>query len=316
MKKKKCFIPVMLTPFRENGAIDFEGLTELVEFYIQAGSGNLFTNCQSSEMYNLTDEERISLTKHVVKVANGRVPVVATGTFSKNTNVQAEFIKRIYDTGIESVICVSGVMADRGESDTLFEDRVLDLMDKTSDIPLGFYECPIPYKRVLNAESVKKFVATGRLTYLKECSHDLLSVKGKLQASQGSNFQIYEAYMGNALDSIKAGVSGFCCIQGNFCPELVVWLADHYDDAGLEDKVQAVQEYLWYNLALMERDYQIVSRYFLQQRGLPISTYSRVNRNPLTAEMVDAFHNLKAHWLEAQDRLDLPADFYPFKKTS
>src|SRR4051794_21736791 len=100
MKREKIFIPVMLTPFKENGAIDFEGLTELVEFYIQAGSGKLFTNCQSSEMYNLSDEERIALTKHVVKVSNGRVPVVATGTFTQDTSIQAEFVKQIYDTGI------------------------------------------------------------------------------------------------------------------------------------------------------------------------------------------------------------------------
>lgn len=314
MKNEKIFIPVMLTPFTENGEIDYNGLTALVEFYIQGGSGKLFTNCQSSEMYNLTDDERIALTNHVVKVADGRVPVVATGTFSKDTNVQAEFVKRIYDTGVEAVVCVSGVMVDRNESDEVFEARVFDLMDKTDGIPLGFYECPIPYKRVLSAESVKKFVKTGRLTYLKECSHDLQSVRNKLAASEGTNFKVYEAYMGNALDSIKAGAAGFSCIQGNFCPELVVWLADHYDDAGLQSEVNAVQEYLWYNLALMERDYQIVARYFLQQRGLPITTYSRVNRNTLSQEMLGAYENLKRQWLDIQGRIGLPSDFYPFVK--
>lgn len=314
MKREKIFIPVMLTPFKENGEIDYDGLTELVEFYIQGGSGKLFTNCQSSEMYNLTDDERIALTSHVVKIADGRVPVVATGTFSKDTNVQAEFVKRIYDTGIEAVVCVSGVMVDRNETDEIFEGRVFDLMDRTGDIPLGFYECPIPYKRVLSADSVKKFVTTGRLTYLKECSHDLQSVRSKLAASEGTGFKVYEAYMGNALDSIKAGAAGFSCIQGNFCPELVVWLADHYNDANLEKEVNAIQEYLWYNLALMERDYQIVARYFLQQRGVPITTYSRVNQNKLSKEMLGAYENLKAQWLKIQTLVGLPTDFYPIIK--
>ena len=41
------FIPVMLTPFKENGEIDLDGLKRLTEFYIKAGSKGLFAKCQS-----------------------------------------------------------------------------------------------------------------------------------------------------------------------------------------------------------------------------------------------------------------------------
>ena len=83
----------MLTPFKANGEVDYDGLTQLTEYYMNAGAQGLFANCLSSEMYELTEDERLQVVKHVVKVANGLVPVVATGTFQGSLNKQAEFIK-------------------------------------------------------------------------------------------------------------------------------------------------------------------------------------------------------------------------------
>ena len=59
----KGFIPVMLTPFLESGEIDYEGLKLLTELYMRAGSAGLFANCLSSEMYELTEDERLAITK-------------------------------------------------------------------------------------------------------------------------------------------------------------------------------------------------------------------------------------------------------------
>lgn len=125
------FIPVMLTPFKENGEIDFEGLTKLTEFYLEAGAAGLFANCLSSEMYELTEEERIAITKHVVDVANGRVPVVATGTFGGPMAEQAKFAKKIYGTGIQAVIVITSLIATADESDAIFMERMHELLQLT-----------------------------------------------------------------------------------------------------------------------------------------------------------------------------------------
>ena len=59
----------MLTPFKGNGEVDYDGLTRLTEYYLKAGAHGLFANCLSSEMYELTEGERLQVVKHVVKVA-------------------------------------------------------------------------------------------------------------------------------------------------------------------------------------------------------------------------------------------------------
>ena len=49
--------PVMLTPFTEEGKVDYKGLERLIEWYIENGVSGLFAVCQSSEMFFLSLEE-------------------------------------------------------------------------------------------------------------------------------------------------------------------------------------------------------------------------------------------------------------------
>src|SRR5436305_69861 len=114
---KRGFIPVMLTPFKSNGAIDYEALTRLTEYYLEAGAAGLFANCLSSEMYELEPDERLKSIKHVIDVAEGVVPVVATGTFGGSVDTQADFIKQVRDTGADAVIMITGLIAAKEEQD-------------------------------------------------------------------------------------------------------------------------------------------------------------------------------------------------------
>jgi 4-hydroxy-tetrahydrodipicolinate synthase len=276
--EKKGFIPVMLTPFTNNGKIDYDGLTSLTEFYLQAGAAGLFANCLSSEMFELDDDERINIINHVVKVANGTVPVVATGTFGGPIEEQAEFVKEVYDTGVQAVIAITGLLAGNDEPTAIFNGRVEQLLQLTDNVPLGFYECPVPYKRVLSANQLQQFVSTGRVIYHKDTSLDIEQIKAKISVTQQyESFGLYDAYMAHAVDSLKAGSAGLSCIQGNYFPELIVWLCNNYNNSLLTQEVQNVQQFLIDNMDVMHDVYPISSKYYLQKRGLNISTYTRRN---------------------------------------
>ena len=71
--------PVVLTPFRPDGKIDFPAYRKLLEYYIAEGVAGLFAVCLSSELYQLTPSERLELAREAVAVSSGRVPVVACG---------------------------------------------------------------------------------------------------------------------------------------------------------------------------------------------------------------------------------------------
>ncbi|MFL9830006.1 dihydrodipicolinate synthase family protein [Flavobacterium sp. ST-87] len=272
---KKGFIPVMLTPFNNDGSIDYKTLTALTELYLKSGVTGLFANCLSSEMFELSEAERLQVTKHVVDVVAGQVPIVATGTFEGTISEQADFTKKIYGTGIDAVILISGLLAKETDSDAVFVDNVHQLLDLTPGIPTGFYECPVPYKRVLTAAQLEDFVNTGRVIYHKDTSLDINQIKAKLSVVKNPEFGLYDAYMVHAIESLKAGSAGLSCIQGNFFPELIVWICDNYNDTSKKEELAAVQQFLESNMGVMHDVYPIVAKYALQKRGLPISNFTR-----------------------------------------
>jgi len=267
----------MLTPFKNNGDIDFYGLAKLTELYIESGAAGLFANCLSSEMFELSETERIKIIEEVIKIADGQMPVVATGTFGTDLQRQADFIKRVYSTGVTAVIGITGLMASETDKDEVFEANVFKLLELTENIPLGFYECPVPYKRLISPEQLGRIVATGRVTYHKDTCLDINQIKEKIAATKGHEFGLYDAYMAHAVASLKAGASGLSCIQGNFFPELIVWLCENYNNQLLKKEVDTVQQFFIDNMDVMHNVYPTISKYYLQKRGLNISTFTRRN---------------------------------------
>lgn len=275
-KNTKGFIPVMLTPFRENGQVDFEGLGRLTEFYLKAGASGLFANCLSSEMFELSASEQLEVVSYIVECTDHAVPVVATATFGGSIDHQADYVKRMYDTGISSAIIITNMLAGMTDPESKFESNVHELMDKTGDIPLGFYECPDPFKRVLSAEVLGSLVNTGRIAYHKDTCLDIDLVRAKLEATAGQRaFGLYDAYMVHAVDSLKAGAAGLSCIQGNYYPELVVWLCKHFDDQEYQNEVRLVQQFFVDHMEVMHHTYPVVAKYFLKLRGLDIGAFTR-----------------------------------------
>src|SRR6187455_3769572 len=90
----KKFVPVMITPFNLKAKVDLDVVSLLVDFYLAAGVKGFFANCLSSEMFSITEDERLELTEHIVKYVKGRVPVVATGSFGLTIEDKAAFTRK------------------------------------------------------------------------------------------------------------------------------------------------------------------------------------------------------------------------------
>jgi 4-hydroxy-tetrahydrodipicolinate synthase len=306
-KQKKGFIPVMLTPFTDNGSVDYPALTTLTEFYLKAGAAGLFANCLSSEMYELDATERLKVIRQVVEVAGGDVPVVATGTFGGAIEKQADFVKAVEDQGANAVIIITSLLAGKDEPDSKFNEQADMLLELTGKVPLGFYECPDPYKRLLSAEQLKHFVDTGRVIYHKDTCLDIGQIREKLAATEGHQFGLYDAYMGHAVESLKAGSAGLSCIQGNYFPELVVWLCDNFDNASLATQVDKVQKFFVDNMDVMHNVYPIIAKYYLQKRGLPITMFTRRNVGTFTSTIREAVDVLYNDYAKLKSELSLKA---------
>lgn len=298
---EKKFVPVMITPFNLKAQIDPDMTERLIDFYLDAGVKGFFANCLSSEMYSISEDERLVLTRHVVRYVNGRVPVVATGSFGFTIKDKALFTQKIYDTGVDSVIMITGHFANIDEPDSTLLQRFDELFSLTGDIPLGLYECPAPYKRIITPEILKTLLATNRLIYHKDTSCNVEQVRAKLDVVAGSRLEFYDAHTPNAVASMQMGAAGMSSISGNFYPEILVWLCNHVSDESRQEDVRWIQSELQRVDPLIHVAYPLSAKYFLQLRGIPIRTISRAHALELTPEqkqILQQIHHDFQGWCE------------------
>lgn len=292
----------MVTPFNLKAKVDLDVVSRLIDFYLAAGVKGFFANCLSSEMFSISEDERLELTRHVVQYVNGRVPVVATGSFGLTLEDKSEFTQKIYDTGINAAIMITGHFARVEESNDVLLRNFERMLELTPAIPLGLYECPAPYKRILPADIFRSLVSTGRFVYHKDTSIDIQQVKAKLQVLDAhSSLEFYDAHTPNAMQSLQMGARGMSSISGNFYPEVMVWLCEHALDPAKQGEVKWLQEELSRVDPLIHQAYPMSAKYFLQKRGLPVRPISRTHVLQLTPEqkeVLDGIYESFQVWCE------------------
>ncbi|MEO6001485.1 MAG: dihydrodipicolinate synthase family protein [Chitinophagaceae bacterium] len=301
----KKFVPVMITPFNLKAKVDHDTVSTLIEFYLAAGVKGFFANCLSSEMYSISEDERLDLTRHIVKAVNGRVPVVATGSFGLTIEDKAIFSKKIYDTGIEAVILITGHFANVDDPDTVLLKNFDRMFKLTGNIPMGLYECPAPYKRIISSEILSTLLATDRLVYHKDTSIDREQVKAKLAVVKGSKLEFYDAHTPNGAFSLQMGAKGMSSISGNFYPEILVWLCNNATNPEKQKEVEWLQSELTRVDPLIHIAYPMSAKYFLQKRGLPVRTISRSHILELTPEQKQTLNEIHASFLNWCERIDI-----------
>jgi 4-hydroxy-tetrahydrodipicolinate synthase len=224
-RKIEGIIPVMLTPFTDEGEIDYPGLERLIEWYLDKGADALFAVAQSSEMQFLTLAERAALGHFVVKQVAGRVPVVVSGHISDDPFSQIEELTAAARTGADGIVLVTNHLDPKATGTETFRGNLDWLIERLpSDIPLGLYECPAPYRRLLSDEELKLCIDSGRFVLLKDVSCDLATVKRRVASAEGSPLAIINANAAIAYDAMLAGAGGFAGVFTNFHPDLYKWL--------------------------------------------------------------------------------------------
>jgi 4-hydroxy-tetrahydrodipicolinate synthase len=221
-------IPVMLTPFTEADAIDYSGLENLIEWYIANGADALFAVAQSSEMQFLSLDERVALARFVVRKAAGRVPVIASGHVSDSRDDQVTELTSIAATGVDGLVLVTNRFDPKGQGSAVFMDNLRHLLDALpADLPLGLYECPAPFRRLLSDDELTFCADSGRFAILKDVSCDLETVKRRVALTKSSSLAVVNANAAIAFDAMRAGSAGFTGVFTNFHPDLYKWLMVH-----------------------------------------------------------------------------------------
>lgn len=311
--------PTMITPYNENGTVDYGAVRALTEWYWQAGCDGIFAACQSSEIAFLSLSDRVKLSAAVKETAealaksapNGRtMSVVSSGHIAEDPDEQTRELCEIAATGVDAVVLISNRLDIENTSDERWIADAEKLLATLPDgISTGIYECPRPYKRLLSDGMVDWIAKSGRFAFIKDTCCDADRIFDRLKRLSGSGVRLFNANGQTALPSLRAGAAGYCGIMCNFHPRLYVWLCHNWKrQPQLTERVAAILSMCAFTEG---PTYPVTAKYHLSHyENIPMSLYARSARRadftPYHRAWVDQMH-LAASALEQELGLNTPA---------
>lgn len=270
---RKGVYPTMITPYTKDGEIDYAAVRRLTEWYIEKGCTGIFAVCQSSEMAFLSLAERVKLAATVTETANGRVSVVASGHSAETLSEQAKEVREIAATGVDAFVLVSNRLDLHGDGDDVWIENAARLLDKTGDVPLGIYECPKPYKRLLTPRILDWCLETKRFLFIKDTCCDPTLLDARLAQLRGSDLLLFNANAQTLLYSLERGAAGYSGIMANFHPDLFACLCAHFaEDA---EKTKRLSALLGMMAWTESPAYPCTAKWYLNAHGVPMNTAAR-----------------------------------------
>ena len=265
--------PVMITPYTPDNKIDFSAVDEIIEFYIRGGCPGVFAVCQSSEMFFLSEDERVSLARRVVEAAKGRLCVVASGHVSDSLSDQIRELGRIAETGVDACVMVSNRLAAPDESDDVLIERMNAILNALPNVAFGMYECPYPYKRPLTDRVLTAMAESGRFAFIKDTCCNAETIAHRLEVLAG-RIQLFNANAATLLESLASGADGFSGIMANFHPEPYVWLTKNF--ASRPEKASALAAELSLLSSMESCCYTVCAKVHMDRVGVRMTPLSRV----------------------------------------
>ena len=96
----------IITPFREDGSINYDKLEELIDFHCNNGTDSIVICGTTGESATLTEAEHVECIRKAVEFTKGRIPVVA-GTGSNCTRTAIELSTEAVAAGADGLLIVT-----------------------------------------------------------------------------------------------------------------------------------------------------------------------------------------------------------------
>jgi 4-hydroxy-tetrahydrodipicolinate synthase len=166
-------IPPVCTPFTEDFAVDVPSLERLVEFLLDGGVNGLFVLGTSSEVAFLRDDQRETIVDAVVKLAGGRVPILAGAIDTTTPRVLAQ-AHRAIAAGADAIVATAPFYA---RVNAIEVARHFTAVKEATGVPLVAYDIPPMIHAKLDPADVVALARGGVIDAIKDSSGDLAAFR-------------------------------------------------------------------------------------------------------------------------------------------
>ena len=222
----------LVTPFKEDKAIDYPTLEKLIEFVIGGGMDFIVSLGTTGEAITLSSQECRDVLDFTIKIVNGRLPVVA-GLFGSNyTEKLVNSLKAYNFDGIDAIMSSSPAYS-KPSQEGIYQHYMA--VADASPVPIIIYNVPgRTSSNVAAATTLRLAHASDKFIAVKEASGDLAQAM-KILKDKPARFQVWSGDDPLTLPLIACGATGVISVIANAFPEQFSGLVHAAMDGDFEE---------------------------------------------------------------------------------
>jgi 4-hydroxy-tetrahydrodipicolinate synthase len=293
VKEKAMFfgsIPALVTPF-SGQCVDEDSLSAFVDWQIEQGSNALVPCGTTGEVATLDADEHRKVIATVVRVANGRVPVIA-GTGTYNTQASIERTRAAADLGADAVLAV--VPYYNKPSQAGLAAHFTAIAD-ASPIPIVVYNVPSRTVADISVETLGEISKHPKIVAVKDATGNLARVSAQRIAC-GNDFCQLSGNDDMALGFNAMGGVGCVSVSANVAPRLCsdfqkAMREGRWDEAlDLQDKLYPLHAALFTDASPAPTKYALsrVRKGFPTELRLPLVEASEASKRAVDSALEHA----------------------------
>ena len=241
MKKQSVFQGVataLITPMNENG-IDYAALERLINWQIDQGINGLVICGTTGEGSTLTDQEHRDVLEFSLKVANGRVPMIA-GTGSNDTAYAIELTKFACQIGYDAMLVVTPYYNKTTQKGLV---AMFTAIADASTKPVILYN--VPSRTGINIEPATYAALADHpmIAAIKEASGNISKLVETV-ALCGDKLDIYSGNDDQIVPILACGGKGVISVLSNVIPAETVLMCDKFFAGDVAGAMELQVKYL------------------------------------------------------------------------
>lgn len=204
----------IVTPFHEDGSVNYEAFKEQIERQIAGGTDAIIVCGTTGESSTLTHEEHLDVIRYCVKVVNKRIPVIA-GTGSNCTETAIYLSTEAEKAGVDGLLIVTPYYNKATQAGLI--SHYSQIADSTK-CPIIMYNVPGRTGCNLLPETVAELVRTkSNLVGLKEATGNLAQASKTMALTDGK-LDLYSGEDGLVVPLMSIGAVGVISVWSNVAP--------------------------------------------------------------------------------------------------
>ena len=212
MQFEGIYTPI-ITPFHDDGSINEEGFSQVIEFLIDSGSHGIVVGGTTGEYYAQTLEERVHLLQIAHQVINGRATLMA-GVGAIRTEDSIELAQTAAQIGVDALLVNSPPYVLPTEVENAAHALAID---RAAQLPIMLYNYPGRTGVGMDEAYLNLVSASKNFCAIKESSGDINRLH--LLANDFPQIQLSCGADDQALEFFVWGARSWVCAGGNFAPE-------------------------------------------------------------------------------------------------